>query len=134
VRQVLEKALYIDPDQERFRGQIEESAQRVRPRIAVIQFGVWYKPSDSPGQGRSFSVEYEREFLRNSAAYISVVYEHKIVHIDVSTVRPIPNLPTFTLTQIGQRETEETNFLILIKFSSIQKLGLGYDDCGQPCE
>ncbi|KAI0284855.1 RNA dependent RNA polymerase-domain-containing protein, partial [Russula brevipes] len=108
-------ALYIDPDQERFRGQIEESARRVRPRIASIQFGVWYKPSDSPSQGRSFSVEYEREFLRNSAAYISVVYEHKIVHID-----------------IGQRETEETNFLILIKFSSIQKLGLGYDDCGQP--
>jgi hypothetical protein len=37
-------------------------------------------------------------------------------------------------TQIGQRETEEINYLILVKFSSIKKLGLGYDEFGQPCK
>jgi RNA-dependent RNA polymerase len=93
VKQVLEKALYIDPDHDKLRTQIEERARSVRSRIAKVQFGVWYKqsPSDSPGtgSGRSFSVEYERDFLRNSAAYLYVVYEHKLFRIDVSaTLRP----------------------------------------------
>jgi RNA-dependent RNA polymerase len=84
VKQTLEKALYIDPEQDRLRAQIEGEARLVRLRIAKVQFGVWYKPSDSHSQRRSFSVEHEREFLTNSAAYISLVYEHKLIHIDVS--------------------------------------------------
>ena len=39
----------------------------------------------------------------------------------------------FHLAQIGQQETEETKYMIVIKFSSIRKLGIGYDDSGQPC-
>ncbi|KAI0253552.1 RdRP-domain-containing protein [Lactifluus subvellereus] len=116
VKETLEKALYIDPEEDKRRTQIEEQARLVRLRIAQVQFGVWYRPSDSvASQARTFSVEYEREFLSTSAAYISVVYEHKLIHID-----------------IGQRETEETNYLILVKFSSIRKLDLGYDESGQP--
>ncbi|KAI9452162.1 RdRP-domain-containing protein [Russula earlei] len=111
VQQTLEKALYIDPDRDRLRSHMEYQARQVRLRIARLQFGVWYKPSNSPGKGRSFSVEYERDFLRQSSAYISVVYEHKLVHID--------------------RETEENNYLILVKFSNIRKLGLGYDEFNQ---
>jgi len=85
VRQVLEKALYIDPDVDKLRTQIEERAHQVRLRIAKVQFGVWYRPSDSPGVGRSFSVEYERDFLQHSA-----VYEHKLIRIDVSaTLLPV---------------------------------------------
>ena len=36
-------------------------------------------------------------------------------------------------TQMGQRETEEEKFLIIIKFTSIKKLGIGWDEFGQPC-
>ncbi|KAF8486749.1 RdRP-domain-containing protein [Russula emetica] len=114
VKQTLEKALYIDPEKDRLRSQIEEEVGLVRARIAKVQFGVWYRPSDSPSPRRTFSIEHERDFLSNSAAYIYVVYEHKLIHID-----------------IGQRETEEVNYMILIKFSSIHKLGIGYDEFGQ---
>jgi RNA-dependent RNA polymerase len=91
VKQVLEKALYIDPDQDKILTQIEERTRQVRLRIEKVQFGIWYnKPSDSPGTGRSFSVEYERDFLHNSAAYLHVVYEDKVICIDVSvTLLPI---------------------------------------------
>jgi RNA-dependent RNA polymerase len=86
VKETLEKALYIGPEQDKRRTQMEEQARLVRLRIAQVQFGVWYRPSDSvTSQRRTFSVEYEREFLSTSAAYISVVYEHKLIHIDVST-------------------------------------------------
>ena len=138
VKETLEKALYIDPEQDRRRTQIEQQAKLVRLRIAQVQFGVWYRPSDSvTSQRRTFSVEYEREFLHQSAAYISVVYEHKLIHIDVSTALFATNPQIFLTSrfiQIGQRETEETNYLILVKFSCIRKLGLGYEEFGQPCE
>ena len=137
VKQVLEKALYIDPDQDKIRTLIEEHARQVRLRIAKIQFGVWYRPPNSPGAGRSFSVEYERDFLLNSAAYLHVVYEHKLIRIDVrATILPIsPQVYMKSpFIQVGQRETEETNYRVLVKFSSIQKLGLGYDEFEQPCE
>jgi hypothetical protein len=84
VKQTLEKALYIDPERDRLRAQIEEQAREVRARVAKVQFGVWYRPSDSPSPRRTFSIEHEREFLSNSAAYVYVVYEHKLIHIDVS--------------------------------------------------
>ena len=90
VEHVLEKALYIDPDQDKLRTQMEARAREVRLRIAKVQFGVWYNPSNSPGSGRAFSVEHERDFLRNSAAYLSVVCEHKLICIDVSvTLLPV---------------------------------------------
>jgi RNA-dependent RNA polymerase len=86
VKETLEKARFVDPDQDKRRTLIEDRARQVRLRIAQIQFGVWYKPSNSPtNQGRTFSVEYERDFLQHSAAYISVVYEHQLIQIDVST-------------------------------------------------
>jgi len=90
VKQVLDKALYIDPDQDKDRTQIEQRAREVRLRIAKVQFGVWFHPPNSPGSGRSFSVEHERDFIRNSAAYLYVVYEHKLIRIDASvTLLPV---------------------------------------------
>jgi len=133
VKQIIERALYIDPDQERLRKQIEDKAREVRLGIEKLQFGVWYKPSNSPGKGRSFSIEYERDFLQQSAAYVSVVYEQKLIHIDVSTSTQPPRNFTYPFTQIGQRETEENHYKILVKFSNIRKLGLGYDEFEQPC-
>jgi hypothetical protein len=92
VKQTLEKALYIDPEKDRLRSQIEEQVQLVRARIAKVQFGVWYRPSDTPSPRRTFSIEHEREFLSNSAAYIYVVYEHKLIHIDVSATLLPPHI------------------------------------------
>ncbi|KAI0306234.1 RNA dependent RNA polymerase-domain-containing protein [Multifurca ochricompacta] len=107
VKQKLEKVPYINPRKEKLRKEIEDEAR---------QFGVWYThPDTPPNQGRTFSVEHECEFLSQSAAYINLVYERSLICID-----------------IGQRETEETNNLILVKFSSIHKLGIGFDASKQP--
>ncbi|KAH8995459.1 RdRP-domain-containing protein [Lactarius akahatsu] len=116
VKQTLEKARYIDPEQDKLHTQKKEYASQICLRIANIQIGVWYREPNGPqNQRRAFSTEYEREFLRHSAAYITVVYEYSHIRID-----------------IGQRETEEDNFLIIIRFTSIKKLGIGYDEFGQP--
>ena len=87
VKYKLEKALYIDPSKEKERKKIEEKARQVRLRIAKVQFGVWYTQPGSnslPNRGRTFSVEYEREFLNQSAAYLNIVYERRLICIDVS--------------------------------------------------
>ncbi|KAH9066241.1 RNA dependent RNA polymerase-domain-containing protein [Lactarius vividus] len=104
------KALYVDPRQEKERQKIEDKARQVRLRIAKVQFGVWYTQPESnspPNHGRIFSTEHERKFVSQSAAYI---YERRLVCID-----------------IGQRETEEINYQVLVKFSSIRNLGTGFD-------
>jgi hypothetical protein len=81
----LEKVLYIDPSKEKERKEIEDKARQVRLRIAKVQFGVWYIRPESNSHGRTFSVEHEREFINQSAAYLSVVYERRLICIDVST-------------------------------------------------
>jgi RNA-dependent RNA polymerase len=85
VKQRLEKAFYIGPEKEKERQSIENQARAAHLRLARVQFGVWHRPLKSPpNQGRAFSIEYERDFLSKSAAYIYVVYEHKLIRIDVS--------------------------------------------------
>lgn len=138
-KQKLDKALYVGPEKEKKRKVIESQARETRLRIAKLQFGVWHKPPNSPpNHGRAFSIEYEREFISKGEAYISVVYEHKLIRIDVCGISlPAPPPQTDLIhcpIQIGQRETEEINYMILVKFSSIHKLGIGNDECGQPCE
>jgi hypothetical protein len=69
VKQTFEKALYIDPEEDRLRPHIEEQARLVCARIGKAQFGVWYRPSNSPSPRRTFSVEHERNFLSNFVGY-----------------------------------------------------------------
>lgn len=84
VKQKLEKAFYIGPEKEKQRKIIENQARQAHLRLSKVQFGVWHRPLDSPpNQGRAFSIEYERDFLSKSEAYIHVVYEHKLIRIDV---------------------------------------------------
>lgn len=116
VKYKLEKVLYIDPSKEKERKEIEDKARQARLRIAKVQFGVWYTRPESNSHGRTFSVEHEREFLNQSAAYLSVVYERRLICID-----------------IGQRETEEINYLVHVKFSNLRKLGIGFDPTEGPC-
>jgi RNA-dependent RNA polymerase len=85
VKQRLDKAFYIGPENEKKRKIIEDQAREARLRVARVQFGLWHRSLNTPrNQGRAFSIEYERDFLSQSAAYIYVVYEHKVIRIDVS--------------------------------------------------
>jgi RNA-dependent RNA polymerase len=93
VKQQLEKAFYVGPEKEKQRKTIESQARQVYLRIAKVQFGVWYRqPKSPPNHGRAFSIEYEHDFLSQSAAYISVVYEHNVIRVEVGIVSPWPNL------------------------------------------
>ncbi|KAI9452160.1 RdRP-domain-containing protein [Russula earlei] len=109
----LEKAFYHREEQ--LRKKFADEARQVRLRVAKVQFGVWYAQPDSPKDLSAFSVEYEREYLNQSAAYISLVYEDNLICIN-----------------IGQWETEEVNYRILVKLSSIRKYGIGYDIFRRP--
>jgi hypothetical protein len=67
------------------RRQIEAKAKLVRLKVAKVQLGAWYWRSDElPSQRRTFSIEYERDFLQNGLANIHLVYEHGLIRIDVS--------------------------------------------------
>ena len=140
VKQVQDHMRYNDLEQDKrvkLRTRIEDLTHLVYLQIAKVQFGIWYNSSNSPGTERSFSVEYEREVVRRGAAYLSVDHEHKHIRIEVR-VKSFPvSLYVYLkvpLTQIGERETEETNTLILVKFSSIRKFGFGQDESGKTCE
>jgi hypothetical protein len=87
VKEMLEKALYIDPEKDRLRKQTGDLARQVGSRVAQVQVGMWYKQENPPpNQERTFSVEYESVFLRHSVANISIMYEHGLIRIQVSTI------------------------------------------------
>jgi RNA-dependent RNA polymerase len=89
VKQQLEKALYVGPEKEKQRKVIEGQTGETL-RIAKVQFGVWYRqPNSPPNHGRAFSIEYEQDFLSKSEAYISVVYEYKLIRIDVGITQSL---------------------------------------------
>ena len=132
VRLTLERARYIDPEHDRLYNQKKDYASQVRLRIANVQIGAWHRNPNE--QRRAFSVEYDREFLRHSTAYITVVYEHSLIRIEVSAApslvaRIVDGYPT----QIGERGAKKDCFLILVKYTNIKKLGIGYDEFGKPC-
>jgi hypothetical protein len=85
----------------RIRGhrQIENQAKHARLKVAKVQFGVWYRNPDAlPDQGRSFSIEYERDFPRNGAAYIQIAHELGLFRISVSgKFRPTANAAELSL-------------------------------------
>jgi RNA-dependent RNA polymerase len=87
-KQILDNALYIGPEQEQTRWLILAHLQ-TRIRVARVQFGVWYRPeSQHPGgkvMDRIFSVEYERDYTEKSAAYVEIVYDHKLMKLEVRT-------------------------------------------------
>jgi RNA-dependent RNA polymerase len=62
------------------------------------------------------------------------MYEHGLIRIQVSTILLRSNRRDLTsrTAQIGQGEMEGTNYLILVKFATIRKLGLGFAEFGQP--
>ncbi|KAI0029218.1 RdRP-domain-containing protein [Vararia minispora EC-137] len=110
-KKVLENAPYISPEQEEKRFRILNELQ-TRLRVAKVQFGIWYRPKQTGFTipDRAFSVEYQRDYTSHSAAYIEAVYDHKLLSIE-----------------LGDRFTEEDCKFIKVKFTSIKKLGIGFD-------
>lgn len=89
VKQQLEKALYVGPEKEKQRTTIESQTGQAL-RITKVQFGVWYRqPNSPPNHGRAFSIEYEHDSLSQSEAYVSVVYEHKLIRIEVGITQSL---------------------------------------------
>ena len=83
-RQILENAVYIAPEQEKTRQEILYHLQE-HLRVARVQFGTWYRPTPAGGkvQNRIFSVEYECDYTERSEAWVEIVYDHKLIRIEV---------------------------------------------------
>ncbi|KAH9989066.1 RNA dependent RNA polymerase-domain-containing protein [Russula compacta] len=108
----------VDHEGAKQREQIEDEARQVSLNITNIQVGVWYRRADAlPSQGRTFSIEYERYFLRNGEACIYLDHMYGLICIHMM---PQAN------------EEMEMRRFISVKFSSIRNLGIGYDEFNQP--
>lgn len=118
------------------RRQIENQAKHVRLKVSKVQLGVWHRQPDAlPDQGRSFSIEYERDFPRHGVAYIQIVYEIGLFRISVSGIFRLTATATdVSVVQTIKQRSEEMWYFVSVKFSSIRNLGVGYDEFGQPCE
>ncbi|EGN95598.1 hypothetical protein SERLA73DRAFT_162413 [Serpula lacrymans var. lacrymans S7.3] len=106
----LEKAPYIDPtiDQER-----QQRIWALYPafRIATLQIGTYYrKYTSSPTAPRAFSIEWERHYTKQGLAWLSFNYDHKAFHI-----------------KLGDPMKHVVEHNVTVKFSSINKLAIGYD-------
>ncbi|KAK0484002.1 RNA dependent RNA polymerase-domain-containing protein [Armillaria novae-zelandiae] len=113
----LQRTPFINPDiQEEWEDKCRQLDVRIR--VDVVQFGAYYRPSypTSPKQrlaSRAYSIEWERNYAVNGAAWLKFEYEHKLIRIT-----------------LGNETTETEGQTIAISFSSIDKIALGYD--GKP--
>lgn len=84
--ETLKKTPYISPD-------IEEEHQRKleavnsKFRVDTVQFGIFHQSSYSCSSketaSRAFSIEWEQEYVSNSAAWLEFKYDSKIIRITV---------------------------------------------------
>ncbi|KAF4614826.1 hypothetical protein D9613_002724 [Agrocybe pediades] len=111
----LRKTRYVDPDVEENRMRTVEKLDR-KFRIDTVQFGILYQP-ENPGKGspssRAFSVEWEKDYTVHSYGSMEFEYDHKLIRIT-----------------LGSQVVEKEGRSLAINFSSIQKIGVGYD--GKP--
>ncbi|ETW86290.1 hypothetical protein HETIRDRAFT_443820 [Heterobasidion irregulare TC 32-1] len=114
IAQTLERSVYVGPEKQLEREEILRKLDQVL-RVAKVQFGIWFKEDDLPDTARSFSIEYERDLVKSSAGLLDLVYDRKMVRIEM-----------------GESMTEEQCIDILIKFSNIKKIGLVLDSVQGP--
>jgi len=91
----LRKTRYVDPNVEEERL-LKVQQLDIKFRIDTVQFGIFYYPEyptnnlDSKGQGRNrpisraFSVEWERDYMKQSYGALEFQYDHKLIRITVS--------------------------------------------------
>ncbi|KAG7448123.1 RdRP-domain-containing protein [Guyanagaster necrorhizus] len=113
----LQRTPFVNPDiEEEWKDKCRQLDLRIR--VDAVQFGAYYRPSypTSPKQklaSRVYSIEWERDYAVNSAAWLKFEYEHKLIRIT-----------------LGNETTENEGQTIAIRFSSITKIAIGYD--GKP--
>ncbi len=84
----LQRTPFINPDiEEEWEDKCRQLDMRIR--VDVVQFGAYYRPSypTSPKQrlaSRAYSIEWERDYAVNSAAWLKFEYDHKLIRITVS--------------------------------------------------
>ncbi|KAG9307946.1 RNA dependent RNA polymerase-domain-containing protein [Chiua virens] len=106
----LEKAPFIDPDIARDR-QKRVSTLCDPFYISHVQIGTYYHPQGACDKTpRSFSVEWDRDLSERSKGLLFFEYEHKCLRV-----------------QLGDQSYEDTFHNIVIRFSSIHKMAMGWD-------
>ncbi|KZT27322.1 RdRP-domain-containing protein [Neolentinus lepideus HHB14362 ss-1] len=111
--QMLKKAPYMDPGMDEQRDRILQELDCTL-RINKVNFGIYYYDRSRPGAPKAYSKEWEGEYKTRSYAIMRVEYDHKVMRV-----------------MLGDPMTEETCYRVVIKFSSIRKIGWGYD-AGDP--
>ncbi|KAJ7074173.1 RNA dependent RNA polymerase-domain-containing protein [Mycena amicta] len=132
---LLSKTPYVDPHIEReHQNKLDELYESLR--VDVVQFGCYYREYPSrplvdrdPIPPRQFSVEWQREYFSTTpstrrrggspgppsgVAWLKFEYDHKRIVI-----------------KLGDESTEYEGSLVIITFSSISKLAVGFDP--KPC-
>ncbi|PPQ67455.1 hypothetical protein CVT24_011512 [Panaeolus cyanescens] len=113
---LLKKTLFVDPSIEEERERINYGLRDML-RVDVIQFGVFYRNypnSDAEKlEPRRYSIEWERSCIDRQTAWLRVEYDHRLMRI-----------------VCGDQLSESEGSSLVIPFSTIQKLGVGYD--GRP--
>lgn len=111
---IILKTPFIDPDKEEERQfKLWDLAERLR--VNVVQFGILFRekyPSSDKERlsPRSFSVEWEHDAVKASAAWLDFQYDHKLVCIT-----------------IGDESREGIGHTISIQLGNIERIGTGYD-------
>ncbi|KAG2020116.1 calcium ion transporter [Coprinopsis cinerea AmutBmut pab1-1] len=105
--ETLAKTPFVSPDIEEKHAKTLEALEE-KLRIDTLQFGVYYRPS-YPG-GRAFSVEWEKNYTVESAAWLHFEYDHKLIRL-----------------KLGDELREKIGHNVNISFASIRKIGVGYD-------
>ncbi|KAI6122348.1 RNA dependent RNA polymerase-domain-containing protein [Pisolithus croceorrhizus] len=110
VEMTLEKAPFIDPDIERQR---QEKLIALQDGFVVckVQIGTFYRPDNArPNDPRAFSIEWEKDLVRKSMAWLNFEYDHKLMRIE-----------------IGDSTMESTRYSVVVNFDSIHKMAVGCD-------
>ncbi|KAF8910584.1 RNA dependent RNA polymerase-domain-containing protein [Gymnopilus junonius] len=106
---------YIDPDiEEEYLSKVAQLKDDVKFKLRVdtVQFGIFYRQK-YPGP-RAFSVEWHHKYGGDSNEYadLKFKYDHKLIRVKLGS---------------GLKDHELKGRFILISFSSIRKIALGYD-------
>ncbi|KAL0581139.1 hypothetical protein V5O48_000928 [Marasmius crinis-equi] len=114
----LQRTPYIDPDVEEAH---EKKVYNLQGSLRVdrVQFGIFFRPISIIGgkpKSREFSIEWEKEYINESTAWLRFEYDHKLIRI-----------------MLGNSMTEPTGYSIAITFGSILKIGLGNDPAAYVC-
>jgi RNA-dependent RNA polymerase len=81
----LQKTPFISPDKEEERQKkIAELQDAIR--VDIIQLGIFFRRPSKVGEAlksREYSIEWQRDYARDSTAWLRFEYDHKLLRIEV---------------------------------------------------